>query len=139
MKKSTIILSIVGILFLGIAAWAYSNWKAYAPSTYVQESTDQNGVSTSTTVNTATGTSTPGAPAFTMADVAAHKDATSCYAVIDNKVYDLTMWINMHPGGKAPILSLCGTDGTARFRAQHGTSAKPNAMLARFLIGTLSQ
>lgn len=139
MKKSSIILIILGIILLGGAAWAYSNWRAYAPETYVQETTDSNGVSTSTTVNTATGTSTPGAPSFTMADVATHKDASSCYAVIDGKVYDLTAWINMHPGGKAPILSLCGTDGTARFRAQHGTSQKPNAMLARLLIGTLSQ
>lgn len=139
MKKSSIILAIIGILLFGVAAWAYSNWKAYAPETYVKEEVDDNGVATSTTVNTNTGISVPASPVFTMAEVALHKDATSCYTVIEGKVYDLTMWVNMHPGGKAPILSLCGTDGTARFTAKHGTSEKPNAARARFLIGTLTQ
>lgn len=142
MKKSTTILLIIGILLLGVAAWAYSNWRAYAPEIYVQEKVDDNGVSTSTTsttVNTATGTSTPGAPALTLAEVSLHKDATSCYSVISGKVYDLTVWINMHPGGKQAILSLCGTDGTERFTAQHHGAQKQMDILARFYIGKLTQ
>lgn len=139
MKKSSIILVVIAVLLLGTAVWAYSNWRAYAPETYVKEEAEEDGMTKAETVNTVTGTSVPGAPTFTMAEVAAHKDATSCYAVIRGKVYDLTLWVNIHPGGKAPILSLCGTDGTAKFIGKHGTAEKPNAALSRFLIGTLVQ
>lgn len=139
MKRTSVILLVLGIILLGTAVWAYSNWRAYAPVTYVKEEVGENGTTSVKTVNTATGTTTPGTPLYSLAEVALHKDASSCYAVIQGKVYDLTMWVNMHPGGKNPILSLCGTDGTVRFQAKHGSSEKPNAALARFLIGTVSQ
>lgn len=139
MQKKTILLSILGLIILGGAGWAYSNWRVYAPTTFVQEATDASGVLTTTTVNTTTGTTTPGSPAYSLAQVAVHKDATSCYTVISGKVYDLTLWINMHPGGKDKILSICGIDGTAPFIAQHGGQRKPMSTLARFLIGTLTQ
>lgn len=139
MKTSTIIFSIIGVLLLGTAAWAYTNWRAYAPETYVKEESGTNGTTSVQTVNTSTGTTTPGSPVFTMAEVALHNNAASCYTVIGGKVYDLTLWVNMHPGGKAPILSLCGTDGTAKFTGKHGSAEKPNAARARFLIGTLAE
>jgi len=67
-----------------------------------------------------------------------HKDASSCYTVISGKVYDLTLWVNMHPGGKGAILSLCGIDGTAKFMAKHQGAQKQMDILARFYIGTVS-
>ncbi len=133
------ILSILVVVIIGIGVWAYTGWNKYAPVTYVQESTDENGTTTQTTVNTETGTTTPGAPVFTLAQIAAHNNATSCYSSINGKVYDLTLWINMHPGGKAAILSLCGTDGTERFMAKHHGAQKQMDILARFYIGNLSQ
>ena len=74
---------------------------------------------------------------YSMADVATHGDASSCWAAIDGKVYDLTSWIDRHPGGPDRILSLCGTDGTAAFTQQHGTQTRPNEMLASFYLGPL--
>jgi cytochrome b involved in lipid metabolism len=139
MKKSTIILIIIGLVIIGGAGWVYSNWKAYAPDTYVQETTDATGTTTETTVNTETGTTTPGAPSYTLADISSHNSASSCYTVISGKVYDLTMWVNMHPGGKQAILSLCGIDGTARFMAAHRGAQKQMDILARFYIGTTAQ
>lgn len=138
MSKTALISLIIGILAIGGGVWVYSKWHAYAPSTYVQETTDQNGTTTQTTVNTDTGTSTPGAPTYTMADVATHKDATSCYSVISGKVYDLTMWVNMHPGGRSAILSICGIDGTQKFMDQHHGAKRQMDILARFYIGNLS-
>lgn len=136
-------LGVIALIAVAGGAWVYSIWNTYTPKTYVQETTTsgENGAATTTqvTVDTSAGTATPGAPAFTMSDVAAHNDASSCYAVIRSKVYDFTLWVNMHPGGKQAILSLCGTDGTARFEAHHGNERKPNQTLARFLIGNLSQ
>jgi uncharacterized membrane protein len=74
---------------------------------------------------------------YTMAEVRQHASRTSCWAAIDGKVYDLTSWIDRHPGGPDRILSLCGTDGTAAFTQQHGTQTRPNEMLASFYLGPL--
>lgn len=138
MSKTSTFLIIFGIIILVAGGWLYTKWQKYAPSSYVEEITTQNGTSTQT-VNTNTGEKTPGAPSLTMATVALHKDASSCYTVISGKVYDLTLWVNMHPGGKQAILSLCGTDGTVRFNAKHGGDTKPTGALARFYIGNLAQ
>src|SRR3989344_1854492 len=80
------------------------------------------------TPNAVTGDS---AVIYSMEEVSKHKDATSCWVTISGNVYDLTGWIPLHPGGRAAILGLCGTDGTAAFRGQHGDS------LATYQIGQL--
>jgi cytochrome b involved in lipid metabolism len=134
MKGSTITIIILVIVVIA-GGWGYSTWKKYTPTTYVQETQNPDGSTTTTTVNTETGTTTPGAPGYTMADVAAHNNASSCYTVISGKVYDLTAWINLHPGGKQAILSICGIDGTARFMAQHHGAQKQMDILARYYIG----
>lgn len=139
MKRTSSIVVIVSILLLiGVGAWAYGNWRTYAPDRYITETETATGTEVST-VDTTTNTVTPGAQTFTKEEVAEHKDATSCYTIIKGAVYDLTMWVNMHPGGKQAILSLCGTDGTARFEAKHGTAENPNKALARFKIGLVAE
>lgn len=137
MQPKAIILGIIGILILTLGFWTYSNWERYAPPVYVSETQTATGTQTST-IDTENNTVTPGAPSFTLAEIATHNSASSCYTVINGSVYDLTLWVNMHPGGKQPILSLCGTDGTARFTAKHGSAEKPNTALARFKIGTVA-
>jgi cytochrome b involved in lipid metabolism len=84
-------------------------------------------------------TPAPTAKTFTMAQVATHKDATSCYTVVRGNVYDLTSWISQHPGGEKAILGLCGKDGTAAFVNQHGGRPRQENELATFQIGTLTQ
>lgn len=83
--------------------------------------------------------STQAAATFTMAQVRQHNSAASCYAVVGGSVYDLTTWINQHPGGPDKILALCGTDGTAAFEAQHSGQRRPENELASRKIGTLAQ
>lgn len=82
---------------------------------------------------------TPSTGGFTMAEVAAHNSAQSCWSTINGNVYDLTSWIPNHPGGPDKIIRLCGTDGSAKFNAQHGGSPKPETTLAGFKIGELKQ
>ena len=62
------------------------------------------------------------ATTFTMAEVQSHDTASDCWTVIDGKVYDLTSYIPIHPGGQGSIISLCGTDGTAAFTGKHSGS-----------------
>ena len=76
---------------------------------------------------------------FTMAQVKANNSAKSCWAVIDDYVYDLTKWINSHPGGPGAIVSLCGTDATASFKAQHQNQAKPAVRLDSYKLGPLQK
>ena len=86
------------------------------------------------------GTATSGAQTetYTLADVALHDNADSCWAAIDGGVYDLTDWVGQHPGGADRILALCGTDATAAFTAQHSGDSRPQTQLARFKIGDLA-
>lgn len=132
--KSTHIGGLITIVLLtGIGFWGYDKYATYAPNEYVVET-----VAGTSTVNATTGETTPGAKTFTSADVAAHKDAASCYSIINGSVYDLTAWVNMHPGGKEKILSLCGANGSARFMQMHKGGQKYMDILARFKIGTAS-
>ena len=97
--------------------------------------------STSTSTSSSTASPTPSAsPAgYTMAQVKANNSAKSCWAVIDGFVYNLTSWINSHPGGSSAIVSLCGTDATSTFKSQHANQGKPAAKLDSFRLGALSQ
>lgn len=74
---------------------------------------------------------------YTLAQVAAHNSDTSCWTAIDGEVYDLTPFIDLHPGGFEAILSLCGIDGSAAFDNQHGGQSRPANELAGLQIGTL--
>jgi cytochrome b involved in lipid metabolism len=73
---------------------------------------------------------------YTKEEVAAHKDASSCWTIIRTEVYELTNWIKQHPGGAQAILGLCGKDGTVAFESQHGGSQKQEDVLSTFKIGT---
>jgi len=91
--------------------------------------------STSGSASSSTGAKTT----FTMAEVATHNTAASCYSAINGGVYNLTSWISQHPGGQNAIKGLCGVDGSAAFNNQHGGSGKPESVLAGYKIGTLAQ
>ena len=76
---------------------------------------------------------------YTMEEVAKHNSKESCWTVIRGDVYDLTNWIDKHPGGADKILKLCGKDGTDLFIKQHGGKEKPEKILEDFEIGTLKK
>ncbi len=124
------------------AAGASSAAKAATTTT----TTSAAATTAATTPTAAAAASTAAAPAassaaatgLTMAAVATHNSASSCWTVIDKNVYDLTAWISVHPGGATPIKGLCGIDGTAQFHAEHGTESSPAKHLATFLKGALA-
>lgn len=91
------------------------------------------------TIPTATPTPTATPAGYTMEQVKANNTASKCWTVIDSKVYDLTNWINSHPGGAGAIISLCGTDGTSAFTSQHGSQGQPKSRLAAYLLGPLAK
>jgi hypothetical protein len=89
----------------------------------------------------ASATPTPAATTsgYTMAQVSANNSAKSCWAVIEGSVYNLTAWINSHPGGSGAILSLCGTEATSSFKGKHGNQSRPAAQLSGYLLGPLAK
>lgn len=82
---------------------------------------------------------TPAPGTYTMAQVSQHSSGSSCWTVVDNTVYDVTPFINQHPGGSGAIISLCGIDGSSAFTEQHGGQRRPARELAGFEIGVLAQ
>ena len=94
---------------------------------------------TPTATATATATPTPTVAGYTMTQVRANNSARSCWTVVDNYVYNLTSWINLHPGGAGAILFLCGTDGTNAFKAQHDNQARPAIKLDSYRLGPLNK
>ena len=94
---------------------------------------------TPTPVVTPTPTPTPTVAGYTMAQVRANNTARSCWSAIDGFVYDLTRWINSHPGGPGAILFLCGTDGTNAFKAQHDNQSRPAIRLDTYRLGPLNK
>lgn len=119
-KLTSIIIGL--ILLIGIGGFVYTNKKsAYQPAENTTSQTD---------------TKIAG---FTLEQITAHKDASSCWTAINGSVYDLTSWILKHPGGSEAILWLCGKDGTEAFNKQHGGSNKIAKVLGGFKVGLLTQ
>ncbi|KAL1872840.1 fatty acid alpha-hydroxylase [Paecilomyces lecythidis] len=51
-------------------------------------------------------------PTFTPAEVASHNTEKSCYVTLGSKVYDVTSFVDDHPGGGDLILEYAGKDVT---------------------------
>ncbi|MBP6997346.1 MAG: cytochrome b5 domain-containing protein [Phycicoccus sp.] len=87
---------------------------------------------------TASESASTSAPAgYTLDQVAEHATAVSCWATINGDVYDLTTWIQQHPGGENAIRSICGLDASVAFNNEHGHQDEPNEELTQFWIGPL--
>jgi len=76
---------------------------------------------------------------YTMDQIAAANTEDNCLTVIDNKVYDLTAWIDQHPWWDRNILRICGIDGTSAFQGKHGGQSSPEATLEWFQVGIFAQ
>eukprot|EP01041_Mallomonas_annulata_P004222 gene4222-8400_t len=72
---------------------------------------------------------------FTKGDVALHNQKSDAWIIVDNKVYDVTDYVDFHPGGDS-ILSNVGRDSSEGFHGpQHPVTAVD--VLATYCIGIL--
>lgn len=90
------------------------------------------------TPETTPSSDSPQTDGYTVDQVAEHATAEDCWTIIDGTVYDLTDWVNQHPGGSHRIVPLCGTDGTSAFQGQHSGDSTPQDRLAQFELGPLT-
>ncbi|KAI8877986.1 acyl-CoA dehydrogenase NM domain-like protein [Backusella circina FSU 941] len=56
---------------------------------------------------------------YTREEVKRHSTEEDLWIIIDTSVYDMTDFINFHPGGAFPILELAGKDATDAFYGLH--------------------
>ncbi|GAX76504.1 hypothetical protein CEUSTIGMA_g3949.t1 [Chlamydomonas eustigma] len=72
---------------------------------------------------------------FGVADLKNHTSEKSCWIVVHGKVYDVTEFLEEHPGGYDIILTVTGRDATRDFdEIGHSNSAKK--LLEKYLIGS---
>ncbi|XP_044462992.1 cytochrome B5-like protein [Mangifera indica] len=74
---------------------------------------------------------------YSRTEVSLHNKRTDCWIIIKDKVYDVTSYVEEHPGGDA-ILAHAGDDSTEGFFGpQHATRVFD--MIEDFYIGDLEQ
>lgn len=78
-------------------------------------------------------------PTFTAAEVEAHNNAKSCYITIGPNVYDVTEFVEDHPGGGDLILDYAGKDVAEIMKDEisHEHSEAAYEILADYHIGYL--
>ncbi|XP_028037161.1 cytochrome b5-like [Bombyx mandarina] len=73
---------------------------------------------------------------LTLDEVKKHKDEKSVWIIIHNDVYDVTKFLEEHPGGADSLLEVAGKDGTQAFE-DVGHSDDARELLKKYKIGTL--
>ncbi|KAJ6111559.1 Cytochrome b5 [Penicillium sp. IBT 18751x] len=75
-------------------------------------------------------------PELSMKDVAAHKSKTDMWIVIHGQVFDITEYLQDHPGGADVLIETAGTDATAEYE-DVGHSEDAREIMQPYLIGVL--
>merc|ERR1740123_863281 len=73
---------------------------------------------------------------YTLAEIAKHNTRNDVWIVVDDKVYDLTKFVKVHPGGWGVIMSVAGQDATAEFYELHRKEILDK--YGKFVIGRVS-
>ncbi|KAF8382891.1 cytb-5.1, partial [Pristionchus pacificus] len=73
---------------------------------------------------------------ITLKEVSEHNSMKSLWFVIGNKVYDVTKFVDEHPGGCEVLLEQAGKDATEAFEdVGHSTDAR--AMKEEYIVGEI--
>ncbi|BGP47980.1 hypothetical protein JCM10450v2_003849 [Rhodotorula kratochvilovae] len=76
----------------------------------------------------------PGERTFTLEQVASHTAADNAWLVVEGNVYDVTSFLDDHPGGKKILLNHAGRDATDKFHQFHSRKVLEKTA-KQFLIG----
>ncbi|MED6235550.1 hypothetical protein ATANTOWER_028873 [Ataeniobius toweri] len=77
---------------------------------------------------------------FTEREVAHHCTKDSCWVLLGTRVYDVTAFLRMHPGGEALIRSRAGKDLTWEMEGPpHRHSPNARRWLEQYYIGDLDR
>ncbi|XP_023029473.2 cytochrome b5 [Leptinotarsa decemlineata] len=73
---------------------------------------------------------------FSTKEIEEHNDNKSTWVVIHNKVYDLTTFLNEHPGGEEVLLEQAGKNASEAFE-DVGHSSDARELMNKYQIGEL--
>ncbi|KAJ5369898.1 Cytochrome b5 [Penicillium cataractarum] len=73
---------------------------------------------------------------YTLEEVQKHNKADDVWIILHNKVYDITKYLEDHPGGGAILIEVAGTDATEAFE-ETGHSDEAREELEKYHIGDL--
>ncbi|KAF3944405.1 hypothetical protein CMV_029124 [Castanea mollissima] len=73
---------------------------------------------------------------YTLAQVSEHNNPKDCWLVIEGRVFDVTKFLEDHPGGDEVLLSATGKDATDDFE-DVGHSSSARAMMDEFYVGDI--
>lgn len=73
---------------------------------------------------------------YSLADVKSHNDNRSTWIIIHNNIYDVTEFLNEHPGGEEVLLEQAGKDGSEAFE-DVGHSRDARELMVKYKIGEL--
>lgn len=77
---------------------------------------------------------------LTEAEVAQHRTKDSCWVLLGTRVYDVTAFLRMHPGGEALILRRSGRDVGGELEGPpHRHSENARRWLEQYYIGELDR
>nr|XP_043639246.1 cytochrome b5 [Erigeron canadensis] len=73
---------------------------------------------------------------YTMKEASEHNSPGDCWIVVDGKVYDVSSYLDEHPGGDDVLLQATGKDATDEFEdAGHSKTARE--LMETFCVGEL--
>lgn len=73
---------------------------------------------------------------ITLSEVAEHKRKNDAWSVFHGKVYNITPYLDYHPGGVSQLMKCAGKDGTELFMKTHGW-VNAELMMESCMIGFL--
>jgi hypothetical protein len=82
----------------------------------------------------------PTGTTLTASLAAGHSSESDCWIIVSGKVYAVSPYISMHPGGRSTIVNQCGKDATQAFSTRGGTgkhSSSAHTMLGTYLLGAI--
>nr|P49097.1 RecName: Full=Cytochrome b5 [Cuscuta reflexa]AAA62621.1 cytochrome b5 [Cuscuta reflexa] len=77
-----------------------------------------------------------GSKVYSLAEVSEHSQPNDCWLVIGGKVYDVTKFLDDHPGGADVLLSSTAKDATDDFE-DIGHSSSARAMMDEMCVGDI--
>lgn len=73
---------------------------------------------------------------FSLGDVSSHNTEKDCWIIVHGKVYDMTPFLDEHPGGKKVVMKVAGMDASKQFDMFHN-QAILDKYTPKLMIGSI--
>jgi cytochrome b involved in lipid metabolism len=136
MKKAVaIVFVIVAVLMSGMLVWGFIDAQK-------KESDVENIVQdVPTTTENSEEITQQEVKSINLSELSKHNKSNDCWVAIRGNVYDVSSYLDEHPGGADLILNYCGEDATSAYNNKGGEgrhSANADSILNTYLLGNLN-